>query len=396
MAYLSEAEVLEDILLAKLHLVDIRVEDADALQKASKASVTADSNTSYDHESATPYAGITGFFCTLDWSVHKLDPASTPMFRDLTAKSASCDGPRKMDLGKVVQAARERDSDINPRRVSSVHVLNLAAVVFHESRCGSTLVANILAGMNPAAHRVYSESPPPLHALKTVCGEDYSHCTKTISARILRDVIYLMSRSNDLKETRVFFKVQSLGSRNIEVFQQAFPATPWLFVYRDPVEILMSQLANGPRNANCVRPQRLHTQPTSVHRVWQHRGSSATTNLKTLSPEEYCAVHLATITETAVEQLQYGSQLQGVPINYASLKPMLLKVLPTRLNVTMGPEEVRRIDLVASQYSKGRGSKAGIFTEDSHQKQSKATEAIRKAARTYLQPSYEALEQLAS
>ena len=34
----------------------------------------------------------------------------------------------------------------------------------------------------------------------------------------------------------MFFKVSSIGSKNIDVMQRAFPTVPWIFVYRDPGE----------------------------------------------------------------------------------------------------------------------------------------------------------------
>lgn len=205
------------------------------------------------------------------------------MFRDLVAHSSDCDKHRyRVDLAQVAQLAKTYDA----RSDGNVHSLQLAGVAFHESRCGSTLVANALIAMNPKLHRVYSESAPPIAALHSICGETYSKCPLEAAARILQDVMYLMGRSNDRREKRVFFKIQSIGSRNIQVFQHAFPDTPWMFIYRDPVQVLMSQLAQGARVANCVRPRA--SPPSSVLEIVARRGY----NIKDISNEEYCAAHL--------------------------------------------------------------------------------------------------------
>ena len=94
----------------------------------------------------------------------------------------------------------------------TVKVLNFTATVFHESRCGSALTANLLVAVDPAGHRVYSESPaPPVQALYQVCGEVYSICSRHVAAAVLQNVVYMMSRSSDhvgivgTEEQRVFY-----------------------------------------------------------------------------------------------------------------------------------------------------------------------------------------------
>ena len=49
----------------------------------------------------------------------------------------------------------------------------------------------------------------------------------------------------------MFFKVSSIGAKRINVMQTAFPSVPWLFVYRDPVQTMMSHL--DPEKIGTVR-----------------------------------------------------------------------------------------------------------------------------------------------
>jgi hypothetical protein len=205
------------------------------------------------------------------------------MFRDLVSHSPDCDKHLyHVDLARVAQLAKKYDAGGDGR----VQSLQLSGVVFHESRCGSTLVANALMAMNPKQNRVYSESAPPIAALRSVCGETFGRCSVEAAARILQDVMYMMGRSNDAQEKRVFFKIQSVGTRNIQVFQRAFPTTPWIFLYRDPVQVLMSQMAQGPRAANCVQSRR--NPPSSIVDIVKRGGY----NMKDITSEEYCAAHL--------------------------------------------------------------------------------------------------------
>ena len=276
-----------------------------------------------------------------------------------------------------------RAHDANP---TGVKTLKLSGVVFHESRCGSTLVANALAAMNPAENRVYSESAPPIAALRNFCGEDYSRCSLKQAARILSDIIYLMSRSRDPLEERVFFKIQSIGTRNIEVFQTAFPHTPWIFVYRDPVQVMMSQLANGPKYANCVRPR---TGKSSLVSGLSHFKG---VRIKDLSDEEYCALHLATITEAAVKAMQRDPQ-HGTAVNYAKLPEALYTdIIPNKFGVPLSTIEINNIIKISSVYSKGTSGRQGKFKDDSQHKEKSATTAVRDAARFFLDESYATLE----
>jgi hypothetical protein len=290
-----------------------------------------------------------------------------------------------VDIKKFAQRARRHDA-IQVENGGMPRALNLTGVVFHESRCGSTLVANALIAMDPLRHRVYSESAPPIAALKTICGDTYHFCSVHQAAEMLSDIMYIMSRSNNPDEKRVFFKIQSIGTRNIEVFQNAFPRTPWIFVYRDPVQVLMSQLKMGPRAANCVRPR--VKRNNLVDNVVEKRGLVT----KELSDEQYCAAHLATITESAVEAMQREPQL-GTPVNYNQLPDILwTNILPQKFGVPVSSVEIERIKNISGVYSKGTGGRHGEYKDDSKEKDAMATEKIRAAAQTFLQESFDILE----
>lgn len=345
--------VYESILKGEKHLVDLRFGDR-----------------------GDPYS-VQGGFCQLEWHKHKENPSLFPMFRDLMGASPDCeDNKVYVNLRELVEMAQERDD---------VNVLELGGAVFHESRCGSTLTANLLASWRPERHRVYSESTPFIQALHQMCGEDYGNCPLETAALLLRDVVYLMSRSDDPRETHVFFKVQSAGSRNVRVFQAAFPETPYLFVYRDPVQVMMSHLKKGYKSANCLRSRR--NPGPSVVNVLQKYGQSSL-------PEDQCAAHLASITESIVESM---SEI-AIPINYKDMPDILFQDVFPLLSPeeVITAEEMERMHDTASVYSKARGERQNqVFEGDSERKEEMASDAVRQAAATYLQSSYDILEDFA-
>ena len=213
-------------------------------------------------EAQTDYVFF-GDFCTLNFAAHKADPTAVPMFRHLVAASPECDRVRyRVNLHEYVHHAKIHDA----KKGSGTKSLKLTAAVFHEARCGSTLVSNALIAMNPAKHRVYSESYPPFSAL-TYCGETDGSCTVEEAGAILQDVVYAMGRTNDPAEERLFFKIQSAGTRSLKVFQHAFPDVPFLFVYRDSVQVMMSLMTLG---QNCLRTR--PSPPSSVLQICRRKG----------------------------------------------------------------------------------------------------------------------------
>jgi len=359
--------VLQQILMGEIHLVDItfehnQVQESDEFQ----------------------YKGLTGHFCKLEWNLYKSNPSAYSMFHHLVEHSPSCaEGRYTVDMGSVVQAARAHDQ--HAATSSGMRELTFTAAVFHESRCGSTLIANMLTAMHPDHHRVYSESSPPLMALTLICGENYERCSEKAAARMLRDTVYLMSRVPAAStEERVFFKFQSKGSRHLPAFRRAFPDVHRIFVYRDPVQVLQSHLKAG-RNALCLHqtPPGIVAEAASRH----HRIVDAHH-----TPAGYCAAHLASITDAAVEALQ--DDMLATPLNYADLPERFYEeVLPFTLKLPVGPAELHQIEQVAAQYSKGADpKKAGAFVADSETKNEMASQDVKDAAVTFLEESYEALE----
>lgn len=96
-------------------------------------------------------------FCRLEHEKRAKDPPSYAMFRDLVRLSP-CNDPAFTRSYKVAEVERFLDAE-SKRSEGSVGVDSPAGFVFHQARCGSTLVANMLAKLPEAV--VYSESSPP-------------------------------------------------------------------------------------------------------------------------------------------------------------------------------------------------------------------------------------------
>jgi len=342
------------------------------------------------------YGLIEASFCKVQFEHHKSDPSSYPMFRDLVAASDDCLDKSKItipDLKFVVQEARKRDLDTTQPFVKAIPPRGF---VFHESRCGSTLVANSLIAANPTAHRVYSESPPPVAVMRLCEKQPLNKSCIGQAAALLTDVIYMMGRTQDSKETALFFKIQSAGAAGIPVFQKAFPDVPWIFVYRDSVEVMMSHLKKNPAHSNCMRSSRAPSK--LYHNLAKERFNID--NSKQLSVEQHCSLHLAALCEAAVASMK--DSITGRMVNYADLPNILLQdIFPRHFQIPTDSDVIDRVEHVCTHYSKQRivgSSRGGTWDSsvgDAEQKQELASPAVKLAAELGLKPTYDILERIA-
>jgi hypothetical protein len=105
--------------------------------------------------------------------------------------------------------------------------LEPAGLIFHMSRCGSTLVSQMLAAV--AENRVLAEPVPvdDVIRLGDLAG--------------LRAMISALGQPA-AGETRLFIKFDCWHIHSYELIRRAWPETPAIFLYRDPLEVLVSQL----------------------------------------------------------------------------------------------------------------------------------------------------------
>jgi hypothetical protein len=106
-----------------------------------------------------------------------------------------------------------------------------AGFIFHLSRCGSTLAAQLLAAV--PHHRVLSEAEP----IDTILRADLPDSAKI---NLLCAWISLVAHPFQGEPPRLFIKFDSWHLLDLPLLRRAFPSVPWLFLYRHPLEILVS------------------------------------------------------------------------------------------------------------------------------------------------------------
>jgi hypothetical protein len=108
--------------------------------------------------------------------------------------------------------------------------------IFHMSRCGSTLIAQMLARLTSAV--VLSE-PQPLDALLRLRRGAPDLAEETL-VRWFRGMLSALGRPRR-GEQRLFVKFHAWHVLELPFIARAFPGVPWLFVFREPRAVLRSQ-----------------------------------------------------------------------------------------------------------------------------------------------------------
>ena len=133
------------------------------------------------------YKGVMAKFCHIDWKLQQKAPHQVPMFNDLIRQSKMCDSTMvTVDLWDIVQQSKAYDSKLK----AEISVVAPTGIIFHESRCGSTLVANLLASFAPDDTRVYSENSVQLNAIMACDGDN--PCNPDLHAKLIRDVFIVV------------------------------------------------------------------------------------------------------------------------------------------------------------------------------------------------------------
>ena len=248
---------------------------------------------------------------------------------------------------------------------ASLPAVEPRGLIFHMSRCGSTLAAQMLAA--PKAHVVVSEAAP-LNAIVRLEGVD-----ETSKIALLRAMAAILGQARNPGEERCFFKLDCWHSLALPLFRRAFPDTPWVFLYRDPVEVMVSH----------VRRRGMQMVPSLVP------PETFGIDLPDGVPnEDYCARVLAAVCEGALAHYAIGG---GRLVNYRQMPEALLTTLLPHFGVEASDAEVTAMRAATVRDAK---IPEQAFTPDGEAKQEAATATLREICERRLGTVYRDLEAL--
>jgi hypothetical protein len=235
--------------------------------------------------------------------------------------------------------------------------------VFHLSRSGSTLISQMLAALE--RNRVMSEATPLDDVLRLEFRRPELDGERL--AGWLRAMVSALGQPA-AAERHYFVKWDCWHIHQAALIRRAFPQTPWIFLYRDPLEVLVSQMRNP---GAWTVPGALEAALTGGADARQRR-------------EEYCAQLLAGICRAAIEQ-------RAVLVNYTELPEAVCGRLAAFFGVEY-PAAERQQMLAAAQFD--AKSPQFHFAGDGEAKRRAASPHAVEAAEHWTAGVYRELERL--
>ncbi len=175
-------------------------------------------------------------------------PLTAAFFHDSLAGQPSSE---RMVCHTPVQALDAFDDSVAP-----------TAFIFHASRCGSTLLTQILATLPQCV--VLSE-PPVLDAFLRF---HHRHPQHSGGVGTLRKLVASLAQKRTGAERHCIVKLDSWHVPWVGLLREAFPRTPFVFLYRDPREVMDShrrqrgrQMVPGLVNTSALQPDVAGLQP---------------------------------------------------------------------------------------------------------------------------------------
>ena len=299
---------------------------------------------------------VSGPAPTVYWADLSAERFAEPFFDQTVARWAS--GPRARPFvrtGLEALAALDSEPSLEP-----------AGMIFHLSRCGSTLVSRLLGTLSGV---VVLAEPAPLNAL---LGLDPDRVDEAALVSVVRLLVRALGRRRHSDERRLVLKCTSWNVRRRAVLAAAFPGTPWIWVQRDPALVLASLLAEPPgwlglQAAPARAARRFGLDPAAV---------------PTMTRAEFTARALGAMLEAAATD-----PARRLCIDHAELPEAVWDRVAAHFALETGPAEIRRMIAESGFYSK---DPAQVFSGDTPERRP-ITDAIRQAAQRFAEPGYRAL-----
>ena len=247
--------------------------------------------------------------------------------------------------------------------------LSPAGFIFHVGRCGSTLLAKVLSSLD--RHIVIKEAEPVQHLLDV----EYERVFGEKRVRYLQSLLNIYGHRRLPVHERFFVKFSSNHVKRLEMIRGLYPGVPWLFLYRNPYEIIPTSL-EGPawfiRNKNTAEGAFEADLPIEAVEKMSDLEFSVQVESSTLR----------IAIENACDHCLFVDYTQLIPENL----PRILRFFG--INVT--GEEYDGMVKQFGFYSKSDGV-SEPFVPDSAAKQDKVTDEIRAAIEEELWGLYQSL-----
>jgi hypothetical protein len=234
--------------------------------------------------------------------------------------------------------------------------------ILHMSRCGSTLVTQMLAA-----------DPTFLVLSEPLLVNDVLRAPGTADERVrrLRLAVRALGRRRSGEERGYVLKLDAWATHDLPLLRRAFPAVPWLFLSRDPLDVLVShrRRAGMQMLPTVVAPELFGLDLVSA---------------ASMSFEEYGAFVLGA---TCHQALVHRDE-RALFLDYHELPGAVFERILDWFGL-----DCDTVDRAAMEAASRRDAKNPTrpFTDDRAAKAQAATPELRTAVERWARPAYEAL-----
>jgi hypothetical protein len=246
--------------------------------------------------------------------------------------------------------------------------------IFHSSRCGSTLIANACRAISNSI--VLSEAPA-IDKLIARFFTDADGIKDSLYSVFLRGIVHALGQRRSGNEQHLFIKFACTSFAQIERITRIWPHVPWLFLYRDPIETIVSNV-NNPPSWLLDDDWRVLASITGV----------SPSEVAAMSLEERCARSIGSFYSRAVALANDRSML----LNYNQLSVPVISSVLKFFNVSPSTQELEAITRTSGIYSK-EVTRTRSFEADADAKQKLASNLVREMAARWSNEPYQRLEQ---
>jgi hypothetical protein len=298
----------------------------------------------------------------LDWCYTGPRRFTEPFFPDTIDRVCSDYGV-KLFRHQTTVAAAKKWVEMNPG-------LSPSGFIFHMSRCGSTLVSQMLGAL--PGSRMLSE-PAAIHMPLRAGLLDYG-VSRAEAIECLQTVVGALGRPLP-GESRYFLKLDCWHVLALPFILEAFPTTPWIFLYRNPAEVLVSQ----------VRAPGAWIVPSALE---PELFGLSYEEFCSLPPYEYRARALSRICEAALDYSHLG---RGMFVNYDQLPEIVWGDLVRHFDVRC---DTTGIDLMRQAAQADAKTPQITFSNDRQAKREAVTPVIQATVDRLLTPWFDRLEEI--
>ena len=185
--------------------------------------------------------------------------------------------------------------DVLPIWSESIDTLSPTAIIFHISRCGSTLLSQLL-GLNPP-NTMLSEVP----FFDDVLRWNYRKKSVEGNPSILQSAINFYGAKRNNQQQHLFIKTDSWHIHFYNQYRQLYPNIPFILLYRRPDEVISShQKLRGMQSVpGLIEPEIFGIDKSSLEQK---------------NMDEYMAMVIETYLSAFITILQEDPM--AIPINY--------------------------------------------------------------------------------